>query len=91
MGKYDAFELDIKEGQIANLDKLNNKKKEINRKWKYNIYIYISNKPKKKYIGQIKHFLKRHKQHFNGTEVKFNEANFNKVIILNLNIFIYQL
>lgn len=40
MGKYDAFELDIKEGQIANLDKLNNKKKEINRKWKYNIYIH---------------------------------------------------
>ncbi|MFQ3838382.1 hypothetical protein [Staphylococcus pseudoxylosus] len=39
MGKYDAFELDIKEGQIANLDKLNNKK-EINRKWKYNIYIH---------------------------------------------------
>ena len=29
MAKYDAFELDIKEGQIANLDKLNNKKKKL--------------------------------------------------------------
>ena len=34
MGKYDAFELDIKEGQIANLDKLNNKKKKLIEKYK---------------------------------------------------------
>lgn len=86
MGKYDAFELDIKEGQIANLDKLNNKKKKLIENGNI-IYIYISNKPKKKYIGQTKHFLKRHKQHFNGTEVKFNEANFNKVIILTSQYF----
>lgn len=86
MGKYDAFELDIKEGQIANLDKLNNKKKKLIENGNI-IYIYISNKPKKKYIGQTKHFLKRHKQHFNGTEGKFNEANFNKVIILTSQYF----
>lgn len=86
MAKYDAFELDIKEGQIANLDKLNNKKKKLIENGNI-IYIYISNKPKKKYIGQTKHFLKRHKQHFNGTEVKFNEANFNKVIILTSQYF----
>lgn len=86
MGKYDAFELDIIEGQIANLDKLNNKKKKLIENGNI-IYIYISNKPKKKYIGQTKHFFKRHKQHFNGTEVKFNEANFNKVIILTSQYF----
>ncbi|MDW5472292.1 hypothetical protein [Staphylococcus equorum] len=39
MAKYDAFELDIVEGQITNLDNLNNKK-EINRKWEYIIYIH---------------------------------------------------
>ncbi|WP_253345447.1 DUF2075 domain-containing protein [Staphylococcus equorum] len=86
MGKYDAFELDIKEGQITNLDKLNNKKKKLIENGNI-IYIYLSNKPKKKYIGQTKHFLKRHKQHFNGNEEKFNEANFNKVIILTSQYF----
>ncbi|WP_262561790.1 hypothetical protein [Staphylococcus ureilyticus] len=39
MAKYDAFELDIKEGQIANLDKLNNKKKKLIENGNI-IYIY---------------------------------------------------
>lgn len=86
MGKYDTFELDIVEGQISNLENLSKKKKKLIENGNV-IYIYISNKPIKKYIGQTKNFIKRHKQHFNGTEEKFNDAKFNKVIILTSQYF----
>ena len=46
------------------------------------IYIYRGTKSKKVYIGQTIHFIDRHKQHYNGTEEKFNEADFDEVLII---------
>ena len=48
----------------------------------YYFYIYRSTKSNKVYIGQSKHFKTRHEQHYNGAEEKFNEANFDQVIVL---------
>ncbi len=34
------------------------------------------------YIGQTVHFEERHKQHYNGTEEKFNTADFDQAIVI---------
>ncbi|PTF96617.1 DUF2075 domain-containing protein [Staphylococcus chromogenes] len=46
-----------------------------------------SDKSKQVYIGQTKHFMRRHKQHYSGHEEKFNNAKFNKVMILTSRYF----
>lgn len=46
------------------------------------IYIYRETNSKKVYIGQTKHFETRHKQHYNGTEEKFNNAHFDEVLVI---------
>ena len=81
MAKYSVVELSINAGELVGMDKLNNDKK--NALEKNNaIYIYRGTKSKKVYIGQTMHFIERHKQHYSGWEEKFNEAEFNKVIII---------
>lgn len=81
MAKYSYIELDIKAGKLTGVDKLNNNKKsalENNNA----IYIYRGRKSGKVYIGQTKHFIRRHQEHFSGNEEKFNNASFDKVVIL---------
>ena len=46
------------------------------------IYIYRSTSTKQVYVGQTVHFITRHAQHYDGSEQKFNDAHFNKVIVL---------
>ncbi len=46
------------------------------------IYIYRGTKSQKIYIGQTVHFIERHKQHYNGSEEKFNTAEFDKVFVV---------
>lgn len=48
------------------------------------IYIYSDNEGEKKYVGQTKHFLTRHKQHCLQKDIGFGEKSedFTKVIVL---------
>lgn len=82
MAKYSIIELSIKDGSLAELDKglSQNERKalELNNA----IYIYRGSKSRKVYVGQTIHFIERHKQHYNGTEEKFNTADFDKVIVI---------
>lgn len=81
MAKYSIVELSIQNGNLLGTDSLSNNEKnalELNN----SIYIYRGTKSKKVYIGQTIHFIDRHKQHYNGTEEKFNCADFDKVIVI---------
>ncbi len=82
MAKFEHFTLNLSnDGDIDNYNQLRQVQKQ-----KLNngniVYIYRSSKNKKVYIGQTKHFMTRHKQHFSGNEAKFNVANFDQVKIL---------
>lgn len=81
MAKYAIVELSIKNGNLLGLDYLSNNERkalELNNA----IYIYRGTRSKKVYIGQTIHFIDRHKQHYNGTEEKFNTAGFDKVLVI---------
>lgn len=81
MAKYSIIELSIKGDSLLGIDDLSlNQKKalELNNA----IYIYRGTRSKKYYIGQTIHFIDRHKQHYNGSEEKFNTADFNEVIVI---------
>ena len=81
MAKYSYIELDINNRELVGIDLLSNDQQ---RALKYNncIYIYQGTESNKIYIGQTKHFVERHKQHYDGTEEKFNTAGFDRVIVL---------
>lgn len=82
MAKYGTIELKVlRNGQLDGLERLRQPEKNTleNRDV---IYIYRGDKSKKVYIGQTKHFTQRHKQHYSGTEDKFNDADFDGVIVL---------
>ena len=81
MAKYSYIELGIRNKGLVGLDLLSNDQQRA-LKYKNCIYIYKSISTNKIYIGQTKHFIERHKQHYDGTEEKFNAAHFNKVIVL---------
>ena len=81
MAKYSIVELNIRNGNLLGLDYLSNNERkalELNNA----IYIYRGTRSKKVYIGQTIHFIDRHKQHYNGTEEKFNTAGFDKVLVI---------
>lgn len=81
MAKFEHFTLNLEKDKIINFDQL--RSIQINSLNNGNvIYIYRSTKNKKIYIGQTRHFLERHKQHYNSNEEKFNIANFDQVKIL---------
>ena len=81
MAKYSIVELNIRNRKLLGLDYLSNNERkalELNNA----IYIYRGTRSKKVYIGQTIHFIDRHKQHYNGTEEKFNPAGFDKVLVI---------
>lgn len=81
MAKYSIVELSVRKGNLSGIDDLSdNQKKAL--KLNNAIYIYRGTKSKKVYIGQTIHFIDRHKQHYNGTEEKFNRADFDRVMII---------
>lgn len=81
MAKYSLVELSIEKENLLGTDDLSINEKnalEMNNA----IYIYRGSRSKKIYVGQTIHFTERHKQHYNGTEEKFNTADFDKVIVI---------
>lgn len=81
MAKYGFIELSIDKQNALKLDGL--RESELRVLSDSNIiYIYRGSKSKKVYIGQSVNFVSRHKQHYSGQEEKFNEADFNQVIVL---------
>ena len=80
MAKYSYIELSISDKDLVGMDLLSNNQQNA-LKVNNAIYIYKSTSTKQVYIGQTIHFLERHKQHYDGTEQKFIDAKFNKVIV----------
>lgn len=81
MAKYSIIELSINNGELIGVDALNeNEQKAI--RLNNAIYIYRGSKSGTLYIGQTGNFLRRHRQHYNGTEEKFNTADFDSVIVI---------
>lgn len=81
MAKYNYIELSIEDGQLLDIDILK-VDEQIALKSKNAIYIYRGTKSKKVYIGQTKQFIDRHRQHYSGSEKKFNDADFDRVIVI---------
>lgn len=81
MAKYAIVELSIKNGNLLGTDSLSNNEQKALR-FNSAIYIYRGTRSKKVYIGQTIHFMDRHKQHYSGTEEKFNTADFDKVLVI---------
>ena len=81
MAKYAYIMLDVEGTTLVGFNQLRKVQQEKLKKGDI-IYIYRSTKSNKVYIGQSKHFKTRHEQHYNGAEEKFNEANFDQVIVL---------
>lgn len=81
MAKFEHIVLNIKDNKLQNFEEL----RQIQKNTLSNgnvIYIYRSSKSKKIYIGQTKHFITRHRQHYSGKEKKFIDAKFDQVIVL---------
>lgn len=82
MAKYSIVELNIRNGNLLGLDYLSNNERkalELNNA----IYIYRGTRSKKVYIGQTIHFIDRHKQHYNGTEEKWNSTQEDGLALLH--------
>lgn len=86
MPKYSIVESRVKNGCLVDLeDKDSPIRKKIESK--YVIYIYRNSRSKKVYIGQTKQFFERHRQHYSGSEEKFNTAKFDQVLIVASQLF----
>jgi hypothetical protein len=81
MAKYSIVELAVENGKLSGLGSLGPNEKKVLES-KEVIYIYRGTESKKIYIGQTIHFAERHKQHYNGSEEKFNTADFDKVLVI---------
>ena len=86
MAKYTTVVLKVRNGRLLGVEDLST---DLQRALKYNaaIYVYQGTTSKKVYIGQTIHFIDRHNQHYDGTEEKFNTANFNRVIVVFSRLF----
>lgn len=85
-GGYNAIELRIRGKELLELDLLSSDESYALR-YNYAIYVYQNTRDRKVYIGQTVHFIDRHKQHYDGTEQKFNDAGFNRVIVVFSSLF----
>lgn len=81
MAKYKCIPLKVINGELEDFDKLRQPEQTILEE-RYVVYIYKSAKSKKIYIGQTKQFTVRNKQHYNGKDERFNNADFDQVMIL---------
>ena len=81
MAKFNIVELKIKNGELIDFEEKSESEKKVLR-LQNAIYIYRGTKSQKVYIGQTIHFVDRHKQHYSGSEEKFNTADFNQVIVV---------
>lgn len=81
MAKYNVINLKIKNGELIDLEEKSGAEQKALR-LQNAIYIYRGTKSQKVYIGQTIHFIDRHKQHYCGSEEKFNSADFNQVLVI---------
>ena len=81
MAKYSVVTLKFEDGNSLDLDNLSRDERN-GLELSNVIYIYRSEKSNKVYIGQTGNFIKRHKQHYNGTEEKFEIAEFDQVKVI---------
>ncbi|GAA0075989.1 hypothetical protein UT300005_03670 [Clostridium sp. CTA-5] len=81
MAKFNIIELQIINGELVDFEEKSEAEKKALR-LQNAIYIYRGTKAQKIYIGQTIHFVDRHKQHYSGSEEKFNTADFNQVIVV---------
>lgn len=81
MAKYKCITLKVKNGELDGFDRLRQPEQNILKNGNV-VYIYKGSKSKKIYIGQTKQFTVRNKQHYNGEDERFNNADFDQVIIL---------
>lgn len=81
MAKYNIIELSIRNGELVDFNDKSLAEQNALRNSNA-IYVYRGTRSKKVYIGQTKHFLDRHKQHYDGTEEKFNTADFSQVVVV---------
>lgn len=73
--------MDIKGKRLVGLENLRDRERNA-LSTQNAVYIYRGTKSQKVYIGQTVHFTERHKQHYDGKEEKFNNADFDKVIVV---------
>lgn len=78
MAKYSVIELSVRNRQLLGLSDKNKKALQSNN----TIYIYRGTRSGKVYIGQTGNFLNRQSQHFSGQEERFNNADFDKVLVI---------
>ena len=81
MVRYSVVRLDIDGKDLIGADNLRDVERNA-LSTRNVIYIYRGTKTQKIYIGQTGNFLSRHKQHYDGNEERFNEAGFDKVIVV---------
>lgn len=81
MAKYNIVELSVRGTKLVDFGQKRNEEKQALISQNA-IYIYRSSTTKKVYIGQTVHFVQRHNEHYDGTEIKFNNAHFNQVIVI---------
>ncbi len=81
MAKYSIIELAVNNGVLKGMEALSNNQRNA-LETQNSIYIYRSTTTRKIYIGQTIHFVQRHKQHYNGSEEKFNAADFDQVLVI---------
>lgn len=80
MAKYNVVELRVKDGRLIDLEQKSEAEKKALRNQNA-IYVYRGSKSQKMYVGQTKNFEERHKQHYQGREEKFENAEFDEVIV----------
>ena len=81
MAKYTTIELSVRKGELMGLATLSDDERQALVK-NNAIYIYRNKATGKVYIGQTGNFKRRHDEHYDGTEQKFNDAHFNQVIVI---------
>lgn len=81
MARYSVIELSVRNGQLLEYDSLSRDQKNA-LQFSNTIYIYRGTRSGKVYIGQTRNFLNRHSQHFSGDEERFNNGDFDKVLVV---------
>ncbi len=81
MAKYNIISLKLRNGSIVNRHEL--AESEVKALRNNNaIYIYRSSRTRRMYVGQTVNFENRHRQHYDGSDEKFNAAYFDEAIVV---------
>lgn len=81
MAKFNCIKLEVENGQLLNINSLREGEKDKLKSGDV-VYIYRNSDTKRVYVGQTKHFITRNEQHYNGTEQRFELADFDQVLVI---------